>query len=66
MPGEFDTQGFSGPNQPPLIQKHLGNILTTTDAPYVHYQCGCSRQYIDAEMYICFKCSKILCKYCLS
>lgn len=37
MPGEFDTQGPPIPNQPPQIQKHMGNILTTTEAPYVHY-----------------------------
>lgn len=34
-------------------------------SPYVHYKCSCSRQYIYEEMYICVKCGKSRCRYCL-
>lgn len=47
------------------MMKHLGNTITTFEAPFVHYQCECSRQFVDYEMYLCFKCSKALCKYCV-
>lgn len=29
--------------------------LTTNEAPFVHYQCGCSRMFIIEEMYYCLK-----------
>jgi len=29
--------------------------LTTNNAPFVHYQCGCSRMFIEEEMYFCLK-----------
>lgn len=45
--------------------KHLGNTLTTYESPFVHYQCGCGRQFVDIEMYLCFKCNKSLCKFCV-
>ena len=39
--------------------------LTTFEAPFVHYQCGCMRQFAGEEMYLCFKCNKSLCRFCL-
>lgn len=40
--------------------------LTTNEAPYVHYQCGCSRTWIGDEMYLCTTCEKAMCRYCMS
>ena len=39
--------------------------LTEFRSPYVHYKCGCNRQFIIEEMYICVKCQKGLCSFCL-
>lgn len=39
--------------------------LTTHEAPFVHYQCGCLRQFVAEEMYLCFKCNKSICHFCL-
>ena len=39
--------------------------LTEFRAPYVHYKCGCGRQFIEEEMYACLKCQKGLCRFCL-
>ena len=39
--------------------------LTEFRAPYVHYKCECGRQFIEEEMYICIKCQKGLCRFCL-
>ena len=39
--------------------------LTEYRAPYVHYMCECGRQFIEEEMYICIKCMKGLCRFCL-
>lgn len=32
----------------------------------MHLVCGCTRQFVGEEFYICFKCSKILCQFCTS
>ena len=39
--------------------------LKTIEAPFVHYQCGCKRQYAGEEMYICFTCNKTTCRFCI-
>lgn len=63
--GELDTMIPATQKEPMQIMKHRGNNLTSMEVPYVHYQCGCSRQFIDMEMYICFKCEKVCCKFCV-
>ena len=35
------------------------------EAPFVHYQCECGRQFIGEEMYLCMKCNKTMCRFCL-
>ena len=40
--------------------------LTSNEAPYVHYQCGCSRLFIGEEMYLCTMCEKSMCRFCMS
>jgi hypothetical protein len=71
VPGEFDLTFMPqnlDPNRPkeqPYVMRHLGNNITTYEAPYVHYMCGCSRQFKDQEMYVCFRCTKALCKFCV-
>ena len=62
--GEFDTQTPQVKNQAPSVMKHTGNQLTFFEAPFVHYQCGCNRQFVDQEMYVCFNCCKPLCNFC--
>jgi dynactin-4 len=39
--------------------------LTEFKAPYVHYKCECGRQFIEEEMYLCVKCTKGVCRFCL-
>jgi len=39
--------------------------LTSKEAPYVHYQCGCSRVFIGDEMYLCNTCEKAMCRFCM-
>ena len=39
--------------------------LTEWRSPYVHYGCGCGREFILEEMYTCIKCEKGLCRFCL-
>lgn len=40
--------------------------LTSHHAPFVHYQCVCSRTFIHDELYYCIKCAKVLCRFCLN
>lgn len=40
--------------------------LTTNLAPWVQCQCPCSRTYILDEMYYCIKCTKPVCRFCLT
>ena len=39
--------------------------LTDFRAPFVHYRCGCKREFILEEMYVCVNCKKGLCQFCL-
>jgi|688.fasta_scaffold167964_4 hypothetical protein len=41
--------------------------LTANEVPYVHYQCGCMREFVAEEMYLCIKCvpNKSICRFCL-
>ena len=42
------------------------NQTSERDEFYSHIECGCGRQYRAEEMYICYNCNKILCRFCLS
>ena len=64
--GEFDILLPAMEKSPATVLKQFGNQLTTYEVPYVHYGCGCGRQFVGEEHYICFKCSKTLCQYCIS
>ena len=39
--------------------------LTDFRTPYVHYKCGCGRQFMLEELYCCLKCTKAKCRFCL-
>lgn len=51
---------------PAQTLKHHGNHLTTYEAPFVHYGCQCQRQFVGEDFYLCFKCAKIVCQFCVS
>lgn len=40
------------------------HVLTTDTAPLVHYFCGCTRRFVQEELYLCFKCGEAKCRYC--
>jgi len=40
------------------------HVLTQDVAPYVLYYCSCSRRFISDELYLCFKCSEVKCRFC--
>ena len=44
-------------------------MYSLSDEPLDYYHkviCGCKRKFLPEEMYICFHCNKLLCKYCVS
>ena len=40
-------------------------LTNPKDEFYIHFQCECGRKFRAEEMYICYNCNKILCRYCL-
>ena len=59
-PGEFDVLIPATSTVDKQIFK-LQTTLTSYEAPFVHYLCGCNRQYVGDDMYICLACAKSLC-----
>ena len=42
------------------------SLTNEEDEYYCHIYCGCGRKYIGEEMYICYNCNKIMCRFCIS
>ena len=36
------------------------------DDYYCHINYGCGRKYRGEEMYICYNCNKIICRFCIT
>lgn len=39
---------------------------TSYNPPYIHFECGCGRKFSLEDLYFCFTCTKIVCKYCMT
>ena len=42
------------------------SLTNEEDDYYCHINCGCGRKYRGEEMYICYNCNKIICRYCIT
>ncbi len=42
------------------------SLSNEKDDFYCHVECSCGRKYRPEEMYLCYNCNKILCRFCLT
>ena len=42
------------------------SLTNEEDDYYCHILCGCGRKYRAEEMYICYNCNKVMCRFCIS
>ena len=42
------------------------SLTNEEDDYYCHIFCGCGRKYRGEEMYICYNCNKIMCRFCIT
>ena len=42
------------------------SLTNEKDDNYIHIICGCGNKFRAEEMYICYNCNKILCRFCLN